>query len=696
MMSRLEGAIALVGFVLIAAVVGAQPLAAARRGSPESTEPIAFTDATEELNIEYVRARSHSYESVLDVYRSSIETPLTLDEVFQRSPHRTGGFPGVALLDHDGDDDTDIYVTNGPGGANALFSNQLAETGTLGFLDVTSGSGAAAVDHDSNGVCYGDFDNDGDEDLFVLGREMGNRLFENIDGTFALVEQSGAEGGTASHIGCSVGDIDGDGLLDIAVANAFQLDTALALVAIPYDLSQRNQLYRNVGDLTFADISEQSGIQEMTLGGTEDPRPPTISWAVAMVDIDRDGDIDVMFGDDQAALPNRSLGGFDRGYLQLFLNDGTGSFTNAPLALNDFSASAWMGLGYGDFDCDGTLDVFGSNLGDYMFPTLGVPTSFGLHATRWMLGTGDGSFVDPGPGSATVFGWGNAVADLDNDGDHDLLYHGAMDLNATITHDNPGVVIENHDCGRRYVENLTAFRGDYLTRGTQGVAKADLDRDGYVDIVTVANHLVGPDMPFIISPASYGSDLDETARMYLPMSADPDTGLLSWTGIETIPGDLTVELNDGEGLGAASFKAVGSVGITEKGRANRSGVGAVVTFTPWRGRSVILPIVGGSSFTSQHALDAHFGMGRARTGVVEIEWPSGVRNRLYRVRPGERLVLPEIPCSFDNDSGLPSYLRCLKGSLGDLVDEDIVSRRHANRLLASMIRAFIVDRHARR
>ena len=662
--------------------------------TPVSASTVSFTNIAENpaMNLSFERNRSESYSVLLDLYKDSLVTPFELGEVFTRAPHRTGGFPGVALLDHDGDGDLDIYVTNGPGAANGLFSNQIVETGYLGFMDLSATSGADAFDLDSNGVCFGDLDNDGDDDLYVLGREAENRLYENIDGAFFEVFKHGAEAGTASHISCSMGDIDADGLLDIVVSNAFKLENALALVVVPYDLNQHNQLFHNEGGLSFSDVTTSSGILNMTLGGTTDPQPPTISWAVAMIDIDRDGDTDIVFADDQAALPNKASGGFDRGYVQLFLNDGTGRFTNAPIAINDFSAAAWMGLGFGDIDCDGSLDIFGSNLGDYMVAVIGGPAVLGNLATRWLLGNGNGNFTDPQVGYPTVFGWGNGVADLDNDGDQDLLYHGAMDLNAFVTHDNPGLVLENQDCGATFEQNLTAFRGDYTLRGTQGVATGDLDQDGYVDVVTVSNHTIDPAIPFFISPAQYGSELDATANFYRTMTADPATGLLSWGGIETFTGDMTVEINNGSGNRAVAFRTMGSVDITRHGRNNRSGIGAVVSFTPQYGNTTAVPIVGGSSFASQHALEAHFGMGGARLGTVEVQWQGGVRNRLYKVYAGERLVLPEIPCSIDGDVRLRKYARCVGGALEDLIDTGTVSYRHALRLYVSAIIAFFDER----
>lgn len=660
--------------------------------------PISFTNIATDpsAGLQYQRTRSNSYTLLKDLYEKSVVDPMSIEQVLGNSPHRTGGFPGVALIDHDNDGDTDIYVTNGPGTANSLFENQLLETGEFRFVDIGLLSGADAIEQDSNGVCFGDLDNDGDDDLYVLGREQENHLYENTGGQFQLRSSHGAEGGTLSHISCSMGDIDGDGLLDIAVANIFDLSNLLPLAAIAYELNHPNQLYKNQGDLLFKDVSEESGILEMFLGGTDDPAPPTISWAVSMVDVDRDGDIDILFGDDQAGLPNEARGGFDRGYLQVFLNNGTGHFSNAPIALNENSAAAWMALGFGDFNCDGTVDVFASNLGAYLTEANGVPSTIDAEATRWVLGNGDGSFMDPGAAFASAFGWGNAVADLDNDGDQDILYHGAMDLNALISHDNPGIVLENQGCTASFIENFEAFRGDYTTRGTQGVASADLDKDGFVDVVTVSNHRVDEQMPFFVSPAQYGSELDATARIYLPMLPDPSTGLVSWGGVETLLGNLTVELNQGadsaDAPGSVSFRTEGSIGRIHRAQVNRSGIGALVSFTPENMPTVTQPIVAGSSFTSQHALDAHFGMGHAHFGTVEVQWPGGVRNRLYRVRSGENILLPEIPCSIDSKTSVRRYRKCVNRSLAKLKQADVLNRKQVRRFRRSAMRAFIEER----
>lgn len=81
-------------------------------------------------------------------------------------------------------------------------------------------------------------------------------------------------------------------------------------------------------------------------------------------------------------------------------------------------------------------------------------------------------------------------------------------------------------------------------------------------------------------------------------------------------------------------------------------------------------------------------MGRSQLGTVEVQWPGGVRNRLYKVRPGERLILPEIPCSIDTEDRFYRYAHCVNDSIKDLRNEGIISRRHARRLLISAIYAY--------
>jgi len=132
---------------------------------------------------------------------------------------------------------------------------------------------------DATGVCFGDIDNDGFPDLLVLGRNEPNRLFHNQgNGTFVdITAQSGVGGGNLGHTSCAMGDINGDGLLDIVVANTFDWSTGRPIYVDPFAGIQHSQVYRNLGGNRFADVSIESGIQNLALlpkkcGGRGDDR----------------------------------------------------------------------------------------------------------------------------------------------------------------------------------------------------------------------------------------------------------------------------------------------------------------------------------------------------------------------------------------------------------------------------------------
>lgn len=641
------------------------------------------------VGLDFIRAPGERLADLEALQTGSLEIPISMADV-PFFPSRVFGFPGVAVLDHDNDGDLDLFVTNGPGAANSLFVNQLIPTGTIGFEDQATAAGVAAAEMEATGTCFGDLDNDGDPDLLVLGLSEPNRLFENRgNGLFEEVSASGLEGGPSASSSCALGDIDGDGLLDAFIGNIWDQSTHLAIFAEPFALNQPNELYRNEGGLRFADVSETSGIREFA---NLPPNVATITWAASMVDIDRDGDIDLIQADDQGAIPNARDGGLDRGFIQVFLNDGTGHFISRPIDLDEQSAGSWMGVGLGDLDCDGTIDILGSNFGDYGIPSFGMPYTLGDQSTRWFLGNGDGSFRQPDYGdlTASVFGWGNLVADLDLDGDQDMAYFGGLYVATTGVHDNPGTVLENEGCGDGFRLAPNALSFDYRREPVTGAAIGDLDRDHHPDIVTVAAFAAPASLPLLPSPASYGSPFDSVAA-FLPLFFPTPAGLV-WSGSSLEGGGISVELNQGSGRGV-TIQTLGTVDIVHGGRTNRDGIGALVSFRPRHRDTVTMPIQGGSSHASQHAIEAYFGLGTRSSGTVEVLWPGGVRNRLYRVRNRETFRFPEIPCSFDDPSfTFPSYLVCVASSLGQLFHQDLISYRDARRLFSSSIWAFFEER----
>ena len=103
-------------------------------------------------------------------------------------------------------------------------------------------------------------------------------------------------------------------------------------------------------------------------------------------------------------------------------------------------------------------------------------------------------------------------------------------------------------------------------------------------------------------------------------------------------------------------------------------------------------MVAGSSYLSQNALERHFGLGDAARGTLEVQWPGGVRNRLYRVRRGERLEQPEIPCSIDTDEALAPYAQCVTDSLRQLRQAGMISGRQSARLWISALIGYL-DEH---
>ncbi len=655
-----------------------------------SAQGVSFSNYAEEPDsgINYARVPTPAYMAGLDALRAgSLESPVTLDD-FVGSPYSPHGQPGVVIFDHDDDGDLDVYVTNGPGAHNSLYSNQLIETGEFALVDVAVAAGVGALTQDGRGACAGDLDNDGDKDLLVLGGDSPNILFENIGGgQFEQRENSGVEGGNRSHVSCAMGDIDNDGLLDVLVANAYDHANLLACIVEPLAENQHNQLYRNNGALSFDDVSASSGIENLTGFGPGNDGSAGITWAVGMIDIDRDGDLDLLFGDDQCAFVKAQYGGFDRGFIHVLINDGSGQFVDKPFVDSPVASGSWMGFGFGDFNCDTHIDVFGSNFGDYHLSTEGLPFTFGDEAARWLLGDGTGGFSDPGVGAtgASVFGWGNAVYDYDNDGDQDVAYLGALHANFYATADNPGTVLWNQACSADFVADLDALRSAYTDNNVTGVAGGDLNGDGFVDLVTVSRYDLQQGTPLMLGVESYGAIWDDSAFFVPSFGPGPNPGELVWAGIEFDNGTMGIELNSGNANHHLGITVMGAVGLTPQGSVNRDGIGAVVSFTPQDGGDVTLvPVHAGSSFGSQHAPEAMFGLGSNTRGSVEVVWPGGVKNRLFNVRAGERLQVPEIPCSYDGDwVSLAEYDACVIQALDDLQRAGKVSARMKLRLRVS-------------
>lgn len=653
--------------------------------SPISTagagdKPITFSDvaADDGAGITYRRAPSERY-AVIEERQNAGQMPTAQVPL---SPFKPRGEPGVALLDYDEDGYLDIYVTNGPGRANSLYQNQLATTGILEFVDQGASAGVAATASGSTGTCFGDIDNDGDEDILVLAYSSSHSLFENqSNGSFLDISSSSGITYEEGSMSCAMGDVNGDGLLDIAIANHSNLDTLLSLVAEPFALNVHNQLFVNMGQNRFDDISQSSGLQA---SAGVPPGAATLSWAISIVDIDLDGDQDIVVADDQAVIPNTTQGGVDRGFIQVMENDGIGNFS----ARTASGTGQWMGLAISDLNCDGSLDIFGTNFGDYGLTLLNPGYQLGDSTSRWFLGQTDGSFSDPGVGAliATPFGWGASTFDYDNDGDPDLLFHGGQNLTTFVDQSNAGALLRNDGCSASFTRDTAALASstNHGNRTVQGMAVGDLNNDGFVDIVTVSNADVPVGSPQAAYPVSYTSPFDVDG-IFLPLFTPIDESTLGWTGARVVEGTLAVEVNSANnGNRWVAFDVLGAVGIVPGAVVNRDGIGAVLSFTPKRGDTAQQPVLGGSSYASQDSLTANFGLGTSRSGVIEVLWPGGVRNRLYGVRAGEHLVLPEIPCSFDaNWASSADHRRCVRDAVTKLIEAGVIGVREGARFRAS-------------
>lgn len=650
-----------------------------------SGKTITFTDiaANDGAGIDYRRSASKR-NVVIEGYQEVGQ--FQLDQLLL-SPLKSRGAPGVALFDYDRDGDLDIYVTNGPGKPNNLYQNQFTDSGDLEFIDQAQMAGVTTTNSDGTGTCFGDIDNDGDQDILVLAFNAPHSLFENqADGSFSDISAASQIVYKQGAMSCAMGDVNSDGLLDIVIAHTANLENILAFFADPFKYNIHNQLYLNIGENKFKDVSVISGIRN--LDGIPEGAA-TLTWAVSIVDIDLDGDQDIVFADDQAALPNTAQGGIDRGYIQVLENDGSAQFTARAVS----ATGEWMGLAISDLNCDGYLDIFGSNFGDYGLTLMNPAYQLGDSTSRWFLGQADGSFIDPGIGEliASPFGWGTSTLDYDNDGDTDLLFHGGMDVITSVDQSNAGVLLRNHHCSASFTQDKKALANstNHANRTVQGVATGDLNNDGFVDVVTVSSTNIPEAVPVTSYAAAYGSPFDIDAN-YLSQFVPIDETNLGWVGTVLEDGTLSVEINSANnGNHWVAVNVLGSKNIVTNARVNRDGIGAIVSFKPRHGHKVMQPILGGSSYASQNSLTANFGLGYAHKGTIEILWPGGVRNRLYNVRHGEQITFPEIPCSIDAQwKSSKTYRECVRSAMIELIKEDIISVGDGFRFLMSAYRAY--------
>ena len=549
------------------------------------TPAVVFTDVTAKAGL----------SKAVNTSGSATNKQLLVEEM--------GG--GAAFFDYDNDGWLDIFLVNGTSldpavrernPASYLFHNNRDGT----FTDVTQKAGLIHSGW-GQGCCVGDYDNDGFDDLFVsyFGR---NVLYHNNgNGTFTDVsEKAGVTGSTDRWgAGCCFLDYDRDGHLDLFVANYVSYDPARAPKPgeamyclynnIPVPCGPQgftggtNILYRNRGDGTFVDVSEESGItrprgaSSMVFVGRNWQPTGSYGMGAAAADFDNDGWPDIYVASDTAP----SL---------LYRNNHDGTFREiavpAGCAFDENGvAMSGMGVGLGDFDGDGWMDI--------------VRTNFSEQVTTLYRNYGNGAFEDAsikaGLGvNRKYVGFGVGFLDFDNDGGKDLflanghVYSQIAGRKIHLTYKEPKVLYRNLGNGR--FEDVSAKAGPAIKAEKlgRGCAFGDFDNDGDVDVII--NNLDGPP---------------------------------------------TLLRNDGGNRN--NWIMIKCVGV----KSNRSAIGARVRITTGA-RSQIDEVMSGSSYYSQNDFRLHFGLGSAtKVDSVEIAWPSGLKESFKSLASNHLYVIQE-------------------------------------------------------
>ncbi|MHC4640264.1 MAG: CRTAC1 family protein [Planctomycetota bacterium] len=385
---------------------------------------------------------------------------------------------GLAIFDYDGDGDEDIYFLNGAAlkgtkydvpPKNALYRNE----GGWKFTDVTEIAGVGDMGF-GLGVTAGDYDNDGDLDLYINNYGPNVLYRNNGDGTFTdVTKQAGVANGHKVGAAAFFLDMDKDGDIDLFVANylnftyqnhLMRTSKGMPKYAGPMDFPPMpNDLFRNNGDGTFTNVSRESGVAEHK------------GWGMGGVcaDYDNDGDTDVYIANDVAA-------NF------LFENDGTGRFEEVALITGlayDLQGDEHgsMGIDCADYDNDGSLDFY--------------ETCYAREFATLYRNMGDNTFEDvtmlTGAGTGTLLHvtWGNGFADFDNDGYRDIFIAcGHLQDNVEFHNDMEttlakNIILKNNGKGKFVDVSDHSGNGMKVKLRSRGAALDDLDNDGDIDIV---------------------------------------------------------------------------------------------------------------------------------------------------------------------------------------------------------------------
>jgi hypothetical protein len=497
---------------------------------------------------------------------------------------------GVAFIDYDNDGWLDIFLVNGSSldqktsedrPTNKLFHNNRDGT----FTDVTARAGLTRSGW-GQGVCVGDYDNDGFEDIFLTYWGEDILYHNNGDGTFTELGHKAKVAGDPERwsTGCAFLDYDRDGKLDLFVTHYvnFSLQTALDPGTNPYCMfrglavncgprgliGETSTLYHNNGDGTFTDVSAQAGILKSS---------GFYGLGVLTADFDNDGWPDIyMASDTTAAL--------------LFMNNHDGTFREEGLLRGvGFSengmAQAGMGVAAADYDHDGWLDILKTNFSD--------------EGVDLFHNDGEAAFTNvsgaAGLGRESHFvSWGCGFFDPDNDGFADLLYvsgHVYPELeriHSDTTYREPRVLYRNLGAGE--FEEVSQQAGAAITAPStgRGCAFGDFNNDGCVDVVINNQNA----RPALLKVTRHNSN--------------------HWINIR-----LTGTRSNRSAIGARLKCVAGSLSQIDEVRS-------------------------GGSYLSQNDLRIHFGLGeKTSINLLEIRWPSGTVDQLRNIAADQFILVQE-------------------------------------------------------
>ena len=472
------------------------------------------------------------------------------------------GFGGVAWLDYDQDGDLDIFLPNGIGQANALFSNN----GDGTFTDVSVSAKIQGFGGHS-GVVVGDIDNDGYPDIFAGGEgfiagavQSPVALYHNNgDGTFTDIAISAGVPGPETTFSSAMADINNDGFLDIFVTGPGHLGTNF-----PPGVQHNDRLYLNNGDLTFTDVTVEAGVE----GGLG-------SCVASFSHYNDDNCIDLFVG-----VCNEV--NIEPTPMHLYKNNCNGTFTDVSADAGLDAKGFWMSTSHGDFDNDGDIDLFASNAGpaSALAP---LPKPHALYRNN-----GDGTYTDIATTELGLnqFAWGSSFGDFDNDGFLDLTFAGSLPGAGAIGpgRGNTGHLFMNDRQGN-FVEDLGGLGVNLENIFSSGLARGDFDSNGFLDVAIMTSG-------------------------YTIRGTDGESD-------QIIPSEGPVLLqNDGNGNSSVTLRLHGI-------RSNSMAIGAKVEVFAG-GNKYLREVTAGSSFASSESTWLHVGLGKDKTAKVRITWPSGL------------------------------------------------------------------------